>query len=306
MSKNKFKGTQAFTIPNTVAVPQISFNLNAQDAFITGQGIQFIHYKAIPSPIGLVDRGDYRRPEELDVQSSNGFLYKEAGCFTAVMLGNGKTKEDGDGGFIDPSQTRVTLPRFYNEKDFADGKRIYIAPGDRIYVKDKSIDTKVENFQRMTFDPDRDNIAQFPITCVEFLIDSRGVEYYQDRDFKLTKDGNIRWVPGQKNPGIDPDTGKGRVYSIRYQYEAHWYIVQIFNEVRIGNVTEGGVRKEARMPYHVLAVREYIYHNRQNGKETQPNPKLVQEDRNRETPEPGFDAMPNTPVIKVDMSDVEE
>lgn len=303
--KNKLQGNQAFTIPTNVQVPQISFDLNKQDAFIWSQGIQFEHFKAIPSPIGLKDRGDYRRSDELDVQSSNGFLYKCAGCFTAVMLGNSRNKQDTDGGVMDPSQTRVTLPRFYNKDNFADGARIYISPGDKIYVKDRSIDTMVANYQRMTFEPDRDNLAQFPISCVEFLIDSRGIEYFADRDFTVTEDGNIRWVQGAKNPGVDPETGKGRVYSVRYRYEAHWYVVQILNEVRIGNVTEGGERKEARMPYHIMAVREYIYHNRNNGQQTQVNPKLVKEDRDRSAAEPEYDITPNSPFIKVDMSDVE-
>lgn len=306
MAKNKARGPQASTIPNTVQIPDISFNLPGQDKFITSHGVNFTHYKAIPSPIGLKDRGDYRRSDELDVQSSNGFLYKEAGCFTAVMLGNSRSKTDADAGILDPSQTRVTLPRFYNKDGYADGDRIYIAPGDKIYVRNPKVDTKVGNYQRMTFEPDRDNLAQFPISCVEYVVDSRGVEYFCDRDFKITSDGNLRWLEGGKNPGVDPETGKGRVYSIRYQYEAHWYVVQILNEVRIGNVTENGVRQEARMPYHIMAVREYVYHNRNNGQQTQPNPKLVKEDRNREAPEPSYDITPNTPHIKVDMSDIEE
>lgn len=305
MSKNKFEGVQAETIPSGTDVPQVSFNLEEMDAFITGQGVQFIHQKGIPSPIGLKDRGDYRRSNELDVQASNGFLYKESGCFTAVILGNSKNRVELDAGYMDASQARITLPRFYNEKNYADGKRIYLAPGDRIFIRDKTIDTKVANFQRVEFENDRDNICQFPICCVEYLIDSLGKEYHQDRDFKITQDGNIRWLSNGRNPGIDPDTGKGRVYSIRYQYEAHWYITQIYNEVRIGNVTKDGVRKEERFPYHAEIVREYVYHNRTNGQETKTNPKLVKEDKKNEQPEPSNDITPNKPFIRVSMSDIE-
>lgn len=306
MSKNKFEGVQAQTIPEGTDVPQVSFDLDANDDFIVSHGVQFIHQKAIPSPIGLKDRGDYRRSGELDVQSSNGFLYKEAGCFTGVILGNSRGRTDLDGGFMDPSQARMTLPRFYNAEGFSDGKRIYLAPGDRIFIRDKEIDTKVENFQRVNFESDRDNVLQFPACCVEYLIDSTGKEYIQDRDFIITKDGNIRWIEGARSPGIDPDTKKGRIYSVRYQYEAHWYIAQIYNEVRIGNVTTGGERKEARFPYHVEIVREYVYHNRINGNETQVNPKLVKEDQKREQPDWTQDLAPNSPAIKIDLSDIEE
>jgi hypothetical protein len=306
LSKNKFKGPQAFTIPNTVVVPQVSLSLDKNDAFVASHGIQFIHYKALPDVQGMKSRGDYRRSDQLSVDSSNGFLYKCSGEFTGVMFSNSRGKQDTEGGIIDPSQTRITLPRFYNKESLADGDRIYMVPGDKIYVKDKSINTLVGNYQRMEYEPNKENLAQFPIACVEFLVDSKGIEYFQEKDFKITSNGNIKWLSRGRNPGIDPDTGKGRVYSIRYQYEAHWYIIQILNEVRIGNVTENGVRKEARMPYQVMAVREYVYHNRNNSQETKENPKLVKEDRDRKSDSPSYDINPSTPFIKVDMSDVEE
>jgi len=301
----KAKGPQADTITRQGLLPQISFNLPKQDAFVTSHGIQFEHWSAMPSPIGKKEKGDYRRSEVQDDQQSNGFLYKKAGCFTAVLLGNSKNRQEMDGGVMDASTGRITLPRFYDVgDDQSNGKRIYLCPGDRIYVKNKDIDTRVPNFQEMTYEPDRDNVTQFPVYCVERLVDSQGVEYYQDQDFKVTNEGNIRWT-GTKQPGIDPETGKGRIYSIRYLYTAHWYVVQLLNEVRIGNVTEGNVRKEERMGYQAQIVREYVYYNRQNTSKTQDfqNPK---EDKKRTHPEPNFDALPNSPSVKVSMVDIEE
>ena len=221
-------------------------------------------------------------------------------------MGNSKGRKEMDGGIMDASVGRITLPRFYDQDEGGDskGKRIYLCPGDRIYVKNRDIDTNVPNFHEMTFDPDRDNVTQFPVACVERLVDSRGVEYKQDTDFKITQEGNIRWLPG-RGPGIDPETGKGRVYSIRYLYTAHWYVVQLINEVRIGNVTEGNQRKEERMPYHAQVVREYVYYNRQNTAK-QADYKDPKEDKKRTHPEPSFDAKPNTPFVRVNMTDIEE
>lgn len=308
MSKSKAKGPQLSTIPRYVELPDVNFNLQAQDLFIKNNSVIFRHEKAIPSPIGLKSLGDYRRPDELDTTSSNGFIYKSVGCFAGVMLGNTRNRNDNEGGVMDPSQCRITLPRFYNSEDGGDSEnRIYMAPGDRIFVAGDA-DTCVDHFQRMQFQGgNRDDMAQFPIIKTQFLIGSDGKEYFQDRDFKITSDGNIRWISGKNCPGIDPDTGQGRIYSVRFTYEAHWYITQILNEVRIGNITEGDIRKEARMPYHVIAVREYVYHNRQNGKETQPIQKYIKnEKQDRTSPEPNTDILPNSPHIKVDMSEVDE
>jgi hypothetical protein len=304
MAKKKAVGPQSDTITRLGDVPQISFNLPKQDAFVTSHGIQFEHWKAMPSPIGKKERGDYRKSDQIDDQQSNGFLYSKAGCFTAVLLSNSKHKQQMDGGVMDVSQGRITLPRFYDDQALADGKRIYLAPGDRIYVKNKEIDIRVPNWQEMTFEPDRDNVAQFPICCVERLVDSRAIDYVQDVDYSITSEGNIRWKAG-KGPGIDPETGKGRVYSIRYLYDAHWYVTQLINEVRIGNVTEGNIRKEERMPYQAQVVREYIYYNRANTAKNE-DYKHKQEDKKRTNPEPSFDALPNKPQVKVSMTDIDE
>jgi hypothetical protein len=301
----KARGPQQDTIPRQGDLPQISFNLPKQDAFITSHGVQFEHWRATPSPIGKRERGDYRRSDQLDDQQSNGFLYDKVGCFTAVLTGNSKKRGQMDGGVIDASVGRITLPRFYDVNGgLANGERIYLCPGDRVYVRNKEIDTRIPNFHEMAFEPDRDNVTQFPVHKVERLVDSRGVDYRCGEDFTITQEGNIRWSAG-KGPGVDPETGRGRVYSVRYLYEAHWYVVQLINEVRIGNVTQGGVRKEERMPYHAQVVREYVYYNRMNSAK-QTDYKHPKEDRKRTNPGPGFDAKPNSPFVRVSMTDIED
>lgn len=305
MARKKTKGPQQFAAPIFGAVPQVSFNVNLQDNFITSHSVELEHYKAIPSPIGKKLKGDYRRSDELDTVSSNGYIYKCAGSFSAVMLGNNRGRGDGDGGFFDTSSARLTFPRFYNApgtKGESDGERIYLAPGDRVYVKNKDIDTRVPNYQEVQYDPNKDDILQFPAVKVEYLIDSRNIEYECGLDFKITEQGNIRWLPKGRNPGIDTETGKGRVYSIRYLYTAHWYIVSLINEVRIGRVTENGKRQESRFPYHASIVREYVYHNRNNAQEVIGDKK---EDIPRAQREPQ-ERVNKGPFVKVNMDDIED
>jgi hypothetical protein len=42
-------------------------------------------------------------------------------------------------------------------------------------------------------------------------------------------------------------------------------VVSLPKEVRITNVTEGGVRVPERMPEHAIIVREYVFHNQNKG-----------------------------------------
>jgi len=306
LAKRPAVGPQLDTLPRMGDLFQASFNLRQQDQLSTGLGTDFIHFRAMPSPIGKKDRGDYRRSETLDTISSNGMLYKRAGCFTATMTDNSTKKSRGDSGMADPSQSRLVMPRFYNKdgSGSANGERIYLAPGDRLYIADKDADVNVSTYQEVQHQPDRHDVLAFPATKVEHLEDSRGVEYKCGRDFELTSAGDISWKEGGNSPGIDPDTGEGRVFSIRYLYKAYWYVLTLPKEIRVTNVTTSGVRAPERMPYHAVVVREYVYHNQQRGgKDSQ---RENETSRTREAPK--FEATPAKlkGQIKVDMTAMDD
>lgn len=275
MSIRPPKGEQLQAINPWCPLVQTSFSLVADDSFVTGQGCEYDHFKCVPSPIGLKDRGDYRR-DGLDVLTSNGMLYVYCGTFSAAEVSNTRDKRRVDGGTDDPSVSNLILPRFYNKNGRSvpnqvntspedDGKRIYLAPGDRIYVSDPQVDVKVSNYQKMTYELG-DNVPMFPIICFELpIVDSKNIQYIQGFDYDITARGDITWLPSGKNPGFDPNTGLGNVYSIRYLYKAYHYIVQLPKEVRLSNVTEGGVRKTERMAYNATIQREYLYHSQSKG-----------------------------------------
>lgn len=301
MSKKPAKDIQVDAINRYSPFVQIGFDLNKQDKFVTGLGADFTHYKAMPSPIGKKDRGDYRRNDGVDTITSNGMIYKCSGKFTATMTDNSRGQKRTGPGLLDPSEAHLVMPRFYNAEGtggLADGKRIYLAPGDRLYVADPDADVKVANYHEMDYEQDVDNVPMFPIVELEApIIDSLNIEYIQGVDFCITAEGNIRWHATGKNPGIDPDTGKGRVYSIRYLYRAFWYVTVIHKEVRVTNVTNNGIRGPERMPYYATIVREYIYHNQNRGDETN-QLKSKTPARVEAAPKESINAKP---VISVDM-----
>lgn len=304
MSDRKPDGKPVDSIPQEAIPWLVSINLPYQDGFVTGLGVDWSHYRAMPSPIGLKDKGDYRRPDGLDTISSNGFIYEKAGIFTGVISDNSKSQKRSDSGLLDASTSRIIMPRHYNKDGgLSNGDQIRLAPGDRIYMSDPNADDAVPNYQRMTYDPNKDNETMFPVVKMESMVDSRGVRFQEGRDYKITCDGWIRWIPGGENPGVDPDTGAGRVYSVRYLYKSFWYVVSIPKEVRITNVTENGVRSPQRMASHAVVQREYIYHNQINaGNETALKP----QDQKRIVPTAPENIDPNSTQIHVEMTDIEQ
>lgn len=300
MPKRTPKGQQLDTIIRQGDLFQASFDLNKQDQFVTSLGVQLIHWKAVPSPIGLKDKGDYRRSDSLDTISSNGFLYKKTGCFTATIVGNSKNQKMSDGGLLDDSMARMIMPRFYDKNsEVAAGERIYLAPGDRVYISDPNADVLVPNYQRMEYEATQDNRPMFPICKIEFIDDSQGRAFQEGRDFEITTAGDIRWIPGGENPGIDPDTQKGRIYSVRYLYKAFYYVLSIPNEVRITNVTNGDVRSPERMSSYAVIQREYVYQTNINSKMSNLKP----EEPRRVREEPLSDISSDSNSIKVNMDD---
>tara|TARA_R100000951_G_scaffold112718_1_gene113476 strand:- start:8381 stop:9286 length:906 start_codon:yes stop_codon:yes gene_type:complete len=301
LANKEKKGQQVPAIPKKPKdLFQITLDLGKDDDLITGRGVEFEHWIAIPSPIGLKDRGDYRRSDQYDSISSNGMIYKKAGCFTAALVSNQKRKTPSQGGIFDYSTARMLVPRFYNDKEVADGEEIHLAPGDRVFVKD--IEVLVSTYHRMQYNAGGLDRAQFPVKSVQHIIDSTNKEYKCGYHFKI-QDGHIKWIAGRSNPGIDPETGRGRIYAMRYKYNAHWYITEIPNEVRVIQGTDdSGKRCPQRMSYQAIVQREYVYYNQNNdvdkdhGRET--------EVRDIEEPKEAVEVIGDY-QIKVDMDDIE-
>jgi hypothetical protein len=233
---------------------QISFDIEAFDEAIRSQGLSFIHERAMRCPVGIIDPYDQRRPDSHlhDTHNcSNGFLYTEAGQFTCIFIGNNKNSTQQETGLLDAGSAQATIPRFYD----GTSKPVHIAPFDRISLTNKNI--TVINWQLVQFTGTMYDKLSFPPVEVHDLVDNTGKKYSLG-DFEI-RQNKIHWIGD--NPGIDPDTGKGRVYTIRYTYVPVWYIKVLLHELRITQAdnVNTGIRSVEKMPQAVQLQREFVF-----------------------------------------------
>lgn len=241
----------------------VAFDIDAFQALIYAHGVQLVHYRAMRSPGGLIDKYDSRRPNEDHLGSSNGFLYTKGGNFTGLFMGNNKDSRNTEQGLLDSANAQMTSSLTYDC-----GKAIYLAPFDRIYLSEPSV--LVTHWQLVEHHVTCQDRLRFPVAEVVDLVDSDGRSFGSD-SYTL-QNGQIVWCP-QKSPGIDPETGKGRIYAIRYLYRPYWYVERMIHEIRVAqqqNVLTGD-RTTGRMPQQVSLQREYVFEN-EDKDENAPNP----------------------------------
>jgi hypothetical protein len=234
---------------------QVSWDLNAFDELLQSQGVQLIHYQAIPCPVGLISLDDDRRPHPDHSGCTNGFLYSEAGKITALFIGNGKNKTPDDMGFWDGSSVQATFPRFYDE---CCEKPFLVCPYDRFYLDEKSI--TVVTWQRFIHHESGADKLKFPVEQVLKLVGNDGKEYRIDEDFVVC-DGQLKWVGDQPAPtiGLDgPIQDRGAVCAVRYTYRPWWYVGRLMHELRVSQVSGPEGRSIHRLPQNCLLHREYV------------------------------------------------
>jgi len=253
MFKDNPYNSYQIDLPNNA----VSFDAESFDSFIRGQGVEFIHYSSMRCPVGLGDPDDIRQVHEHHEACSNGRLYMKEGTVTCGFLGNGGDNRFIDAGLLDGSSVNVVLPRFYDDRP---EESVEVSIYDRMYLKEEAI-TVVTDSTIAAHISGKDRLP-FPAVRVVHLVDSRGVSYKQDTDFAVVK-GQIHWL-GQNQPGVDPKTGKGTVYSVRYSYRPFWYVKSMPHEVRVAQTEDDyGNRAVQRFPQQAILQREYHFEKSQ-------------------------------------------
>lgn len=251
---------------------QVNFDPTILDKTIVSKGIRFVHWIALHSPIGLIDKYDSRRPDvEVDSLTSNGRFYIRGGVLTGLMSGNTKDARAIEGGIMHSAVAQFTPTRFYECAYNQEPQRIYLSVFDKLYLEQEDI--LVSRDELAAFNEDGWDRLDFPVVQVQAIVDSNGIRY-DSNDYQVEK-GGLRWVGNR--PGVNPNTGKGVVYSIRYRYRPHWYVERLLHELRLVS-REDPVSGKAVIPLNQSCIvnREYVFLNKQRAEEADgPQPQAV-------------------------------
>lgn len=254
-------GSDSFNI-DFISNQSVAFDVEAFDEAIMAHGTEFIHYRAMRNPVGMVDKYDSRRPDQDLSDASNGMIYTKAGCLRAIMTGNTKDVKNFTGGLLDAGTAQITAPRFYDDGESS----VYLAPFDRLFLKEDTVLVRGSQFNNVTAQGiDR---LKFPLAQVLDLVDADNIRYSCGKDFTLNSSGNIVWR----------DTGPkiGKVYSCTYLYRPHWYVDHLSHEIRIvQNETIYGERTMVKMPQTAIVQREYVFRNEFQDSESEDSPRKV-------------------------------
>jgi len=241
-----------------------AFEIEGFQGAIKAHGVKMIHYRGIRNPVGMVDKYDSRRPDSDHSSASNGMLYSKAGCFSALFIGNSKSLRAMEAGILNSATAQITPTLKYDGSE----EDVYLSPMDRLYLAEESI--LVPHQQLVEVDEGGYDRLNFPAVKVLYLVGSDNVVYTEE-DYKIVN-GQIHWC-GNKGPSLNPETGTGNVYSIKYLYQPFWYVDRLLHEIRVAQYKNpvSGERKMVRMNQSAAVQREYVFMNEANDELAEPS-----------------------------------
>jgi hypothetical protein len=250
----------------------VSLDPDAIDALIRDHGVPMVHWRGMVDPVGLVELHGGRRPDPPLAGAINGKVYSRGGTVVVLLSAAGAESEYGTPSILDAGQASATTRLLYNE-----GGHCYLSPGDRLEVSGPVL---VSRSHLVEASPTLVDRLEFPAVEVQDVVDAAG-RRYGPGDFQVTAQGDLAWTSG--GPGVDPISGHGRVYAVRYIHHPFWIVERLIHEVRVTQVEVGETRQVVQLPQAAIVQREYVHRAAVRGREPAP----------RDAPEPadgGFTA----------------
>lgn len=111
------------------------------------------------------------------------------------------------------------------------------------------------------------DVLSYKACVVNFLMDYNGVEYFQDKDFKLNLQGNIEWLAAGNRPADN------LAYTVHYEAKVQFRATRAMHVNRFTQVQRGQKVEHIKLPEQWLMTKEFLVRREdQNGVEMKQGP----------------------------------
>lgn len=238
--------------PMPLFIPDPSIKGLSFDQLISQRGIRMMHHKAIPC-MNIQSTDFQAHQPDCPFCDDSGIIYYESKEIWGLFSGNSIEKTFEAHGVWEVGTAVITLPT-----EYADGSQADFNTYDRLELPDFT----VRLWELKSYEPRPGGLQslRYPIKNIEYVSSiTDGVQkfYMAGKDFNVTADGDIEWIPGQE-PFYDSNLERGEVIGYAYFANPIYIVMQTMRELRITQEMVGGIKQAKRLPQQILVRRDFM------------------------------------------------
>lgn len=206
------------------------------DRLIDQKGVHLKVYRTLYCPnVKSVDAGEH----EINCTMCNGsgFIDLDPICTKGVIVNQDLEKTaTSNTGYHDGNSVMCSFPigielQYFTRVELEDYTDIYF---QRVLRKEGTVI----------------DILKYRACRVNSVVDKNNVRYYQDQDFTIEMNGNIKW--GARKPA------DGLVYSIHYECKVQFRAVKAIHVNRFTQYRSQGLVEQIKMPEQWMLTKEFL------------------------------------------------
>jgi hypothetical protein len=249
-----WKVKESKLLPDTNSNSRVDLYVADFDKLIEQKGVNFRVYRTVYCPnVKSVDGAEH----EIDCQLCNGsgYLDRNPLCVKGFIQNQDLEKIFGQSGQHDGNSVLITFPtgielQYFTLVELVDFTDIY--------------------FQRVMRKPGSDtDVLKYRACRVNMIVDQSGNEYYQDQDFTIDQNGNIKWKgtidnSDPQNPVFNDERAprSTNIYSIHYEMHVQFRATRAMHVNRFTQYKSTSKVEHIKMMEQWVCTKEFLLRRR--------------------------------------------
>lgn len=230
-------------LPETDPKGRVDINPKDFDILLRQKGTRIKVFRSFYCPnVKSVDGAEH----EIDCPLCNGSGYMDVDCIETRALMNSQELERimSQGGDFDGNTALMTFPTGVEIQYFT---RIELIDYTEVY------------YQRVLRKPATNtDILKYKACRVNVVVDKNKVFYYQQQDFDMDQNGNIKWL----STGTSRKPADNMVYSIHYETHIVLRAVKAMHVLRFTQWKNNEGVEQVKLPQQWMVTKEYLLRRR--------------------------------------------